>query len=720
MQCFFQLRHFLLAAVCLLLLEAPARAQLIDELELRRDGPDAVLQVRLITEIQFLRAAVGRAGDQTQAFYRLLPTRQALNLVTAERRMVAHGDFPGIVVTDESSVGRSGSERRLVLRLDRPLAHKVRAGRGNRSIEFVFAGQAEIAFAQLPSAAAPVPPVAAAAVTVPAADIEAEAAALLDAGRAGLARNDTNAAIDSLSRLLDLPPNRSSREGQALIGQARMAAGDPARARSEFELFLRLYPSGADADQVRAALAALAPAPQLTRDGRSVTPTTTLTGSISSFYYGGQSKVRSQEFQDSPIGGLPELVNLPTLSAVDQSTLVTGVDVNWRHRDAEVDQRFVFRDDTTHDFLNGDKNANKLRSLYFDQRSLSNGTQFRIGRQTPLGGGVMGRFDGVQGSYIVRPRWKLGAVFGVPTDELLDTRRQFYGASIETDAIGGGFGGSLYAIQQTVDGRIDRRALGSEMRYFNGGVSATGQLDYDVVLKALNIASVQGTWQLPDNTVFNVLYDRRTTPMLSLGNALFFSAADPRPTRIDDLLGSNTLAALRDQVVATSAVATQAAFGITTPVSSRWQIGADLRLTNIGELPAVIDILPNGQPGTGNLWSLGLQAIGSNLYSARDTHVLILNLLTGPAFRGQLLSYNNSSQISAAWLLEPSLKLYHQTDTTGISSTRWSPGLRVSYRPRQDVVIESELSYENSSTKRPTGNEYSDRVFYYLGGRYEF
>ncbi|OYU73813.1 MAG: hypothetical protein CFE45_36330, partial [Burkholderiales bacterium PBB5] len=242
----------------------------------------------------------------------------------------------------------------------------------------------------------------------------AAAAALLQAAQEALGRQDTNAAIDTLSRLLDLPPNPSTRTAQALIGQARQQAGDAARARSEFELFLRLYPEGPDADRVRTALAALtAPAANAAKV-RQVAPTTTLSGSVSSFYYGGQSKVRTREFQDSVLSGLPELVTDATLAASAQKQLVTGADVNWRHRDADVDQRFVFRDTYTRDGLRPEKSINKLSALYFEQRSFSSGTTFRVGRQSPLGGGVLGRFDGAQASYAFRPKWKASVVAGVP------------------------------------------------------------------------------------------------------------------------------------------------------------------------------------------------------------------------------------------------------------------------------------------------------------------
>jgi tetratricopeptide (TPR) repeat protein len=802
------LRH-LLIALWVLLTAGAARAQLIDDVELRREGADAVLQVRFVTEVQYLRASIGRSGDLTQAFYTLLPTRQTLNLVTSERRVPARtgaggAGLPALVVTDESSAGRTTNERRVVVRLDRAAPHRVRAGRGNRSIEFVFAGlgaavgtqaartpavpggylvtletstaadamsrtgvpaalqeiplfttrrvidgkelyqthlgpfaslaQAQSVLARakprFPGAqivdaasidarvAAPAAPAASAAGTE---DFDAKAAALLASAREAQARQDLNGAIGALSNLLELPPNASTREAQALVGDLRLQAGDTARARAEYQLFLRMFPTGADADRVRAAVAALG-APEATQPvARTVTPTTTLSGSVSSFYYGGQSKVRTQEFQDSPIGGLPELVSDATLSAADQKQLVTGVDLNWRHRDADVDQRFVFRDAYTSDFLRSDRSRNKLSALYYDQRWLGSGASVRLGRQSPLGGGVLGRFDGIQAGYAFRPRWKAGVVAGVPTDTLLDARRHFYGASVDADSLFTGFGGSLYLIQQVIDGQVDRRAIGSEMRYFDGGLSATGQVDYDLVLKGMNIATLQGTWQRADNGVVNFLWDRRRAPLLSLGNALFFidPAALTRPTRISELLETTTVEALRAQVNATTAMSTQASLGATLPLNPRWQIGADVRYTNIGAIGAS-DVLPDGLPSTGDLWSLGLQAIGTNLYSGRDTHVFIVNLLSGPTYKGQLVSYNNSSQITEAWQLEPSLRVYHQSDNAGLNTTRWSPGLRSTYRVRQQVTLESEISFENSRTTGPSRNETSSRVFYYLGGRYDF
>ncbi|WP_171258221.1 hypothetical protein, partial [Acinetobacter baumannii] len=75
-------------------------------------------------------------------------------------------------------------------------------------------------------------------------------------------------------------------------------------------------------------------------------------------------------------------------------------------RDSDKDMRFVVRDTASADLMPNGTNRNRLTALYFDQRSFVNGTSFRIGRQSPTGGGVLYRFDGVQAGYTFAPKWR--------------------------------------------------------------------------------------------------------------------------------------------------------------------------------------------------------------------------------------------------------------------------------------------------------------------------
>ena len=787
-----------------------AHAQLIEEVDLRKDGANAIATVRFVVPIQYRRTVTSRAGDLGQIFYNVLPARENPSLAAGQRKIIGGDGALKIVISDETVDGTS-LNRKLVVQFASPTRYTVRAGRGNRSIEIIVEGMGPVVrtpslpaiaaraedaarpyfvtipastdpnasisipaalqeyetftspravdgrtvldtnvgyFATLPEAESArklllgrfpnavistLPTARAGASTstpevagqglVTSAEINDRAETLFAAGQAAFDRGDAAAALEPLNQLLNLPPNSATRKAQQLVGQARLNLGDVEGARSEFELFISLYPTGQASDRIREQLAGLPAKTVAAPEGKVAEEVASpWSGSLSAFYFGGKSKTRSQDFQDSPISGLPQLASTNDISDTVQNQLQTTVDLNWRRRNAESDTRFVLRDSYTADFRPNGRDRNRLSALYLDRRSFVNGTSFRLGRQSPTGGGVLYRFDGLQGGYAFAPKWKVNAVAGVPTDELLDTRRRLYGAWIDAEALTNELSGSLYFNQQTIDAAVDRRAVGADLRYFSGGVSAFSQLDYDTILKKVNIASVQGTWQLPDTTVFNFLFDRRATPILSLGNILFFPDPNlPTPARrLQDLLATNTLDSLRDQVRGITAFQTQALLGVTTPVSANWQVGSDVRFTKVGEVRPVPNILPSGSPSTGNIWSVGAQLIGSNIYSARDTQLFNASILRGPTYRGTLLAYNNLSSVGPNWQVEPSLNFYTQSDTTGLKNTRWTPGLRVTYRAMQQISLESEFSYQRSKLTSPTRSEASNLAFYYLGVRYDF
>jgi tetratricopeptide (TPR) repeat protein len=560
-------------------------------------------------------------------------------------------------------------------------------------------------------------------------EVEASATALLATAQSSFDGGNYPAAIDTLNQILNLPPNASSRKAQEMIGLARLNSGDAAKAGGEFESFLKLYPVGPDSDKIRQLLTSLPTrvAGSTAQAAAAVEPSSTTNGSLSVFYYGGKSDVRTQDFKDSVLGGLPVVQSDTTLSNVDQKQLQSNFDLNWRFRDTEKDMRFVFRDAYSADLLPNGLGKNRLSALYFDYRSLTNGTSIRVGRQSPNGGGVLYRFDGVQAGYAFKPKWKLNAVAGVPTDTLLDSRRTFYGVSIDAEQLTKEVSGSAFLVEQVIDGETDRRGVGADLRYFSGGFSASAQFDYDLILSAINVAALQGTWQVTEGTMLNAMVDRRTTPILSLGNVLFFQ--DPAllapARRIQDLLGVKPIEVLRDQVKGLTPYVTQARIGGTTTINTNWQTGADFSVSSTDEIKPVAVLLPNGQPSSGNLWSMGAQLIGTNLYSPRDTHVFNMTLLGGPTYRGALLSYNNLTSINEQFQLEPSLKYYTQNDDSGSSSKTLTAGLRATYRVIQQVSLESELTFEKSdavgaTTTAPGALTSTSRATYYIGGRYDF
>ena len=72
-------------AVLLGITGAPLHAQVLDDVEARRDGRDAIVTVRFAAPVQLVRTVAARSGDLAQVYYDVLATGDALNLVTTER-----------------------------------------------------------------------------------------------------------------------------------------------------------------------------------------------------------------------------------------------------------------------------------------------------------------------------------------------------------------------------------------------------------------------------------------------------------------------------------------------------------------------------------------------------------------------------------------------------------------------------------------------------------
>lgn len=568
--------------------------------------------------------------------------------------------------------------------------------------------------------------------------VESQAASLMQQAKAAQDSGNNEQAVNLFNQLLFLPPNQQSQEAQELIGLAREKNGELAKAKTEYELYLKLFPEGAGFTRVSQRLAALNAMPQATpgtrgaaaRAAASTRVVKTFNGSLSQYYYGGQSKTQSAF-------NTPTTVEKSSISSTDQSLLVTNVDLSGRYRDAQADQRVVFRDTNSRSFLDSTPSRNRLTSAYYDYRGLQNHLNARIGRQSGFSGGLPNRFDGALLGYGFMPKFKVNLAAGLPVEfPTVDSKRRFWGVSVDAENLAERWSGNVFFVDQQVDGILDRQAAGGEVRYFDQSRSLYSLVDYDISYDVVNIAMMQGSWQTEGKTTFNLLLDRRRAPTLSSYNALYntaVTALSPVPTSIKQLLTLATppLPFTEDEIRAlaqdATAVAYQAQLGVTTPLNDTWQLGADLGLTNIGALPQVT--LEDGtvispSPATGNIFNVSLRAIGTNLFSGRDIHVFSMSYTTAsestPAFNGVQLAYNNTTYLGDKWVLEPSLKYYRQHTDPSSELARWTPGIRVSYRIRESLSFDVEYIFEHATTTSPGTEDISDTHYFSVGYRWDF
>lgn len=551
-------------------------------------------------------------------------------------------------------------------------------------------------------------------------EVEDQAALLMPKAQEALNAGNYELATNTFNQILLLPPNKYSQEAQELIGVARERNGELAKAKAEYELYLKLFPDGAGVDRVRKQLAQLkVPAPGARKARpRDETVIKTVSGSFSQFYYGGKSQ--TQTAFNTPVAP-----GTSTLSTRSQSELKSQLDLTGRYRNADADQKLVFRDDDIRRFVDDRPDRNRVLSAYYEYKGYQNGFSARVGRQTPSSAGVFGRFDGALLGYEFVPNWRANIVAGMPVDfPTLATDRTFWGVSLDADQLTERLRGKTYYMEQTADGILDRRAVGLELGWHLARGSVSTQLDYDLSYDVVNIAVLQGDWQTEGGSSFNFLLDRRRTPPLATSIALYnvaVGAISPLPVSIKQLLATESEDQIRTWALDSSAVVEQVSVGFLKPLNETWQVGGDFNLSNTGALPG--QTLDDGTvipptPATGNIYRYSLRAIGSSLLTTNDAHVFSVSLNQGETFHGEQFVYNNTTRLGR-WTIEPSLKYYQQQNDPDTDLVQWAPEIRLSYQWKDNLSLEADYIYEHIVTRSPTSQDTDQGHFFYVGYRWD-
>ncbi|MGB5081706.1 MAG: tetratricopeptide repeat protein [Burkholderiales bacterium] len=542
-----------------------------------------------------------------------------------------------------------------------------------------------------------------------------DAEALMAEGRAAITREDYDAAISAFTRLRALAENSLTRDAHEFLAYSYERRGNTARARREYENYLKRYPDGADSVRVRQRLANLSAAPQRValrapvqrqRGWRSFT-----SGSVSQFYYRGNSTIDTQQTQV-----VANTLDRTTLSLTDQSALISTLDLSARFLDDTHDNRVVFRDMDTRNFISGQRSINRLNAAYYDYKYKPGDVSARLGRQPGNSGGLLGRFDGALFGYGLMPGLRLNLVGGSPVEQSfdIDSTRRFWGVSSDIGPLAERWTGSLYTLRQTVDGIADREAAGIEARYFTPQGYFASMVDYDTLFRHVNIATMQGNWIAPWKTSYNVLLDYRMTPTLQTSTAVIGETS----TSIRTLLETYSEDELRQRARALTARSAFASAGFTHPVTREWQFGADFRASRVSHTDGT-NIIP-AIPGTGYVYTLTGQAIGTSIFATRDVTVVALSRVSAPTYTGSAARLNSRVPLGADWSLDGSAFWYGQTNEDGSRLQRISPTLRLSYRWGNNVSFEAELGAESGKAKSATSEETTRRSFFSLGYRWDF
>jgi tetratricopeptide (TPR) repeat protein len=709
-------------------------AQVLDQPEVNVVGEDAEIRINFTVPVTYLRHFPDGPSDTLRIAFDIPDPCLAEQLRIQESKSSPKTNlitpftltFPEVIavskkgnavcrVTNNRSVD---TNKTLLIKFANVNTYQVRLGEDNHSIIV------RVPLLAKPEAVFVVPKFTVAAPPEGATDKE-----LMAAGKAAMKVGEYENATQIFNRLLNLPPNENSQEAQELVGNAREKNGDFDKAKIEYDLYLKLYPGSEGALRVNTRLAAIKDGTAKVADNKFSTKKQinqvdqkTVSGSLSQYYYGGRTLTETRA---------PGTKTNDRLT--DQSALVTSFDITGRWRHNQYDDKIVFRDAQTHNFPPGEnfRDINRLNAAYWDHEDKSLGYMFRLGRQPGNSQGVLGRFDGGFARYNINDNFRVTGVAGVPDDgshSKIITNRQFYGTALEFGTPASNVSGNVYAIQQNADGFAERRALGSELRYFNNTTSWFGLVDYDTIYDRVNIALLQGNWTGLYDITYNVLLDHRKSPIL------YAESAIPAVTGVRSVGGlSNALS--KKQIIKTvndvTADSDTALFGLTKQVTPKWQLGGDIRMNRTSgtrgiDLTATV---PNGALigstlSSGTAYTYSMQAIGTNTIFSDDTSVINGSYVDDPGYYAHVLGLTNVATFRTKWHVTSSLNFYNQKSNSSLADLKIfkvAPTLRVSYQVTDAGLLEAELGFERSYSDDNTDTKIkSTRESMFVGYRWDF
>ena len=561
-----------------------------------------------------------------------------------------------------------------------------------------------------------------------------EASPLMIQGGNAMLEGQAFAAVESFNKVLNLPPNKYTEDAQLWVGVAREKTGQSRNAILEYNAYLKLYPHGRWVPWVKDRLALFKSSqPGLFVDAPPVVfvpPKVKNTefeftefGSLSMEAYLGGNQTNTT----APIGTNQSPTSISTTT---QKSVMSNLNMTARSFNNEYDNRLVFQDFYSANYLPGQENSNRMGAAYYELKDRVVNYSVKIGRQSGMGGGVMGRFDGITAGYEITPNYKANIVSGQLSDITIDSQPKFTGVSLDF-GLKDPFGGSLYYINQTVDGFVDRRAAGGNVRYFEPTFSVMSMFDYDLQFGAINILTVQGTINGGGKANdYNFLVDRRRSPILDLRNALngtttSLATLEQNGWTKDDLL------LLANQRTTTSSTAS---VGMVNHLNEKWNMGTDVSysitdaLDASGTDPALLggatplEGFVAATPSSGPIWSFSERLTGMGVFQPRDVSNFSFSYTKSMTSVSESLQCSNHSDIGEKMSLDTTLGFGNQADTVGGKSNNVSPSARISYKVKNNLTLDGQLgltwSKTSSSVLQNSSNSFQD--FLSFGFRLDF
>ncbi len=559
---------------------------------------------------------------------------------------------------------------------------------------------------------------------------------MMDEAKQTLAKGDDATAIQLFTQLLRVPEHKYSQEAKELLGLARERKGQVARARIEYQEYLRIYAEGEGAARVKQRLAALneqlmQPRKRLKRMDESGPAASLVTfGRFSQRYYSDTTDFKKFKRTTVLADGTTEETVFPGRTT-ERKTLTSFVNLSSRMRTENYDIRGVLNLHDILDLENKEDSKHRLNNMYVDAKNVKDGFGVKLGRQSSTKGGIFGRFDGIWGDYELAKGWTLSASLGKPVEFNANTiiaDKKFYGLNLAMGTFAEHWDGNFYYVNQDVETMVDRRAVGGDIRYNDKIFSVYNAVDYDIAYDILNMYLFRGVMKVTEDMRLNLSYSHRLSPIVFSTNALQQEPiSDSRFSTLQQLATDDEIMA---KSKAMSSISRSLTAGAVYQIEKDIQLNADVtwsvftgkkateRLSQTSDIPEQNIIPATNKTGPDYLYSV--QLIASNYFMDQDINILGLRFSDRETRDSLMVFYNNRFPLDEKWRIGPRIQREDSTIAHDNSElTRMTYVAKVDYRLLKKVNLEGEFGYEVNKYTGGNNPDY-ERFYYYLGYFWDF
>ena len=531
---------------------------------------------------------------------------------------------------------------------------------------------------------------------------------LMTEAREAMLDQDYDRAIRTYTSALQASgPHRA--EAREYLGLARQKNGQAAHARAEYTAFLEEFPDGDGAQRVSQRLTGLVMAAEPPRERLRSAQNLDQPGSWD-FFSGVSQYYRQYANQFNEDGD----------HITTQSALLSDMDFSARRTGSRFDMFGRVSASHFYDFLGESESSgdqSRLSYAYFDLRDVQEDWSVRLGRQSRHTGGVLGRFDGAHATYGWAEDREVSFTTGHPVDSSrdgVDTSRQFYGVAADFYNVLDAWDFTAFFNQQDNNGFEDRQAVGTEVRFMDETKSLVGLVDYDIGYGELNTVLLLGTWRFENRLTFNALIDQRRGSVLTTRNALIGQPVE----NLGELMPAFTEDEIRQLALDRTAVTRSVTLGVSRPLAQRFQVNADVTLTETDATVASGGVA--AIPATGAQTFLSVSFVGSSLFKSGDVAILTLRSGDSETMKTQLLALDFRFPVSQKIRLNPRLRIaYRDSLASDTDRSSISPSFRLLVYDRR-YRVEVEAGYDWLSRDFTGRTEETSAYFFNLGYRADF